>query len=98
MEGHGGDVVGVALEHHDRGGVGGLDIVQADHMAAGGGEVFFVGRDAESVDLGFGVLDRAAADARECFPEADCVVVASCSVLECGDSLAICAWTHLCTI
>lgn len=38
-------------------------------MVAGGREEALVGRDAESVDLGVGVLDGARTNAREGFPE-----------------------------
>ena len=46
-------------------------------MVSGSGEVAFIGGDAETIDLGIGMLDGAGADARKSFPEADCVVVAS---------------------
>ena len=76
MEGDAGDVIGVAFEGDDRVGVGGLDVVEFDVVAACGGEVFLVRRDAEAVYLRFGVLDCAAADPAESFPESDCVVIA----------------------
>lgn len=46
VEGDSGDVVGVAIEGHDRVGVAGLDIVELDIGVSGGGEVSFIGCDA----------------------------------------------------
>ena len=77
MEGNAGDVAIVPLEGHDGIGVGRLDVVEAHDMATRGSEELLVWGDAQSVDLRLGVLDGAAADAAERFPEADCVVVAS---------------------
>lgn len=71
-----GDVTRMSLEGQKRVRVGGLDVVELDVVVAGGGEEALVGGDAEAVDLGVGVLDRARADAGEGLPEADRVVVA----------------------
>jgi len=103
VEGDAGDVVGVAFEGDDWVGISGLDVVEFDVVAARGGEVFLVGRDAEAVYLRFGVLDCAAADTAEGFPEADCVVIAGFYVKStvcacfCEDSRHTCAEnnTHL---
>ena len=76
MESYARDVAMVALEGEEGGGVRGADVVEFDVFAAGGGEEALVGGNAESVYLGFGVLDCAGADSGEGFPEADGVVVA----------------------
>ncbi len=48
-------------------------------MIAGCGEEALVGGDAEAVYLGVWMLDSAGADARESFPEPNCVVIPSCT-------------------
>lgn len=63
------DVARVALESQQRVGVGALDVEQLDGVVAGRGEEALVGRDAQAVDLGVWVLDRARADAGEGLPE-----------------------------
>ena len=45
------DVSCMARKHHDRLWIGRFDIKEFDIMVSGGGEVAFVGRDAETVDL-----------------------------------------------
>lgn len=77
VESHAGDVAGVALEDEKGGGIGRADVVQFDGVAAGRGQVAFVGRDAQPVDLGVRMLDRARTYSREGFPETDGMVVAS---------------------
>lgn len=69
MEGNAGDVARVALEGQQWVWVGALDVEQLDGMVAGGREEALVGRDAQAIDLGVWVLDRARADAREGLPE-----------------------------
>lgn len=63
VEGHAGDVVGVAFECEDRVWICGFDVVELDVGVGGGGEEALVGGDAEAVDLRVGVLDCARADA-----------------------------------
>jgi len=70
VEGDARDVSRMALELQDGVRVGGLDIVELHGVVARGGEVALVGGNAEAVDLRFGVLDGARANAREGFPEA----------------------------
>lgn len=70
MERDTGDVVGVALEGHHRVGVCRLDIVKLDIIVASSREKAFVGSNAETVDLGVGVLNGSRADAGQRFPEA----------------------------
>lgn len=48
-----------------------LDVVELYGVVAGGGEVAFVGRDAEAVDLRIGVRNRAGAYSGQRFPESD---------------------------
>lgn len=69
VEGDAGDVARVALKGQQRVRVGGLDVVELDGVVAGGREEALVGGDAEAVDLGVRVLDRAGADAGEGLPE-----------------------------
>ena len=78
LEGHARHVGGVALERERRRRVGRADVVELDVRVAGCRDEALVGRDAEAVDLGLRVLDRARADAREGLPEADGVVVTGC--------------------
>jgi hypothetical protein len=59
VEGNARDVARVALKCEERIGIRRLDVVQLDRMVAGGGEEALVGGDAQSVDLGVGVLDGA---------------------------------------
>ncbi|KAJ8106163.1 hypothetical protein OPT61_g9722 [Boeremia exigua] len=70
VEGDACDVAGVAIEGQDRVGVGRLDVVKLHRVVTSSGEVPFVGRDAEAIDLRVGVWDRAGANAREGLPEA----------------------------
>lgn len=69
VEGDASDVARVALEGEQGVRVGRLDVEELDRVVAGGGEEALVGRDAQAVDLGVRVLDRAGADARESLPE-----------------------------
>ena len=41
----------MALEGHNRVGVGGFDIVESDHMATGSSKEFLVGGNAEAIHL-----------------------------------------------
>lgn len=70
MEGDSSDVVGVALECHQRIRVTRLGVKQLDIVVAGDGEEFLVGGDAEPVDLRVRVLDGAGTNARQGLPEA----------------------------
>lgn len=63
------DVALVTFECQQRIRVGRLNIVQLHSMMASSGKVALVGGDAETIDLGIGVLDRSRADAGEGFPE-----------------------------
>lgn len=64
------DVVGVAIEGHDRVRIRRLDVVQLDIVTSGGRKVAFVWGDAEAVHLRLGVLDRTGTDSRKGLPEA----------------------------
>lgn len=79
MEGYARNVAGVAIEGEHRTRVRRAYIVELDIVIAGCGKEALVGGDTKAVYLGVGVLDGAGADARESFPEADCVVIASCT-------------------
>ncbi len=79
VEGYACDVAGVAIEGEHRARVRRAYVVELDIVVAGCGKETLVGGDAEAVYLGVGVLDGAGADARESFPEADRVVIASCT-------------------
>lgn len=70
VEGNSGDVVGVALESHDRIGVGRLDVKELDIVVASSSEEAFVRGDTQAIDLGVRVLDGTGADARERLPKA----------------------------
>ena len=63
------DIIRVTLKGHHRVRVGGFDVEEFDIGVACRGEVAFVGGDAETVDLGVGVLEGARTDAGEGFPE-----------------------------
>lgn len=63
MEANAGNVIGVSFESKDGIRVGRFNVVELDVEVPGGGEVALVGRNAETVDLGVGVLDCAGADA-----------------------------------
>lgn len=69
MEGNAGNVVGVTFEGKNCGRVGGFYVVEFYGVVASGGEVAFVGTDAEAVDLAVWMWDCSAADAGEGFPE-----------------------------
>jgi hypothetical protein len=58
-----GDIAGVAIKGKERVWVRGFDIVELDCMVTGSCEEALVGRDAETVNLGVGVLDGSRADA-----------------------------------
>jgi len=77
MEGDTRHVARVPLESKKWCGVRGADIVELDIVVARRSEEAFIGGNAETVDLGVGMLDCARADAREGFPEANSMVVAS---------------------
>lgn len=57
--------------------VGRADVEELNIVIASCCEVSFVRGYAEAIDLRVGMLDCAVANARESFPEADCVVVTS---------------------
>jgi len=63
------DVSGVTFECKYSRRIGAFDIVELDGVAAGCGEEAFVGRDAQSVDLGIGVRYRTGANTTKGFPE-----------------------------
>lgn len=65
-----GDIVGVALEGHHRVGVCGLNVVELNIIVTSSREKAFVGGNAETVDLGVGVLNGSRTDAGQRFPEA----------------------------
>lgn len=71
-----GHVARVPVKGQDRARVCRADVVELDVVVAGRGEVALIRRDAEPVDLGVRVLDRARADPRQRFPEPDGVVIA----------------------
>ena len=70
MEGDSSDVVGVALECHQRIWVTRLGVKQLDIVVAGDGEELLVRGDAKPVDLRVRVLDGAGTNARQDLPEA----------------------------
>jgi hypothetical protein len=61
VKGHARDVRRVAVEREDGVGVGRLDVVQLDRVVSSSGQIALVGRDAEAVDLGIRMRDRARA-------------------------------------
>jgi hypothetical protein len=61
MEGHARDVRRVAVKGEDGVGVGRLDVVQLDRVVSSGGQIALVGGDAEAIDLGIRMRDRARA-------------------------------------
>jgi hypothetical protein len=61
MEGHARDVRRVAVKGEDGVGVGRLDVVQLDRVVSSSGKIALVGRDAEAVNLGIRMRDRARA-------------------------------------
>ena len=69
MESDACNIVGVAFEGEDGVGVCGFDVVELDVGVGGCCQKAFVRGDAETVDLGVGVMDCAGADAGEGFPE-----------------------------
>ena len=76
MKGHARDVSLVTVKGQKRVRVGGADVVEFDIGAAGGSEPALVGRDAETVNLRVGMLDRPRTDSGQSFPEADRMVIA----------------------
>jgi hypothetical protein len=69
MECDSSNIIRVAFKGHHWVRVGGLDVEEFDIGVACCGKVAFVGGDAETVDLGIGVLEGARTDAGEGFPE-----------------------------
>jgi hypothetical protein len=57
------DIVGMPFEGEDSAWVGGFDVVELDRVVASGGEIAFVGRNAEAIYLGIGVRNCARANA-----------------------------------
>lgn len=77
MEGYARDVAGMTLKGKHRAGIGRADIVELDVVTTSGREIALVWRNAETVDLRVGVLDRTRADSRKSLPKADGMVVTS---------------------
>jgi hypothetical protein len=71
------DVGGMAFKGENRVRIRGFDLIELDRVVSRSGEEAFVGRDAKTIDLRVWVGYRARAYPGKCFPEADCVVVAS---------------------
>jgi hypothetical protein len=63
------DIVRVTFKGEESIGVGRLDIVEFDIVAARSSQESLVGRDAEAIDLRVGVLNGTGANTRESFPE-----------------------------
>lgn len=63
------NIIRVALKGHHRVRIGGFDVEEFNIGVACCGEVAFVRGDAETVNLGVGVLEGARTDAGEGFPE-----------------------------
>lgn len=78
VKGHACDIPSVTVEGKKWIGVRGADVVEFDIVVASSSEVALVWRDAEAVDLRVWMLNCPGAYAREGFPKADGVVVASC--------------------
>lgn len=57
MKSHPGDVVRMPVKRHDRVRIRRLDIVELDIVMAGSCQIALIGGDAETVDLGIGMLD-----------------------------------------
>lgn len=75
MESHASDIICMTFESKERVWIGRLDVVELNTMVTGCCKKSLVGRDAESIDLGIGVLNCSRADTRERLPESNCVVV-----------------------
>jgi hypothetical protein len=69
MESYTSDVVGVAFEGHHRIRISGLDIVEFHIVATCCSNISLIGRDTQTIDLGFRVLDGARADPRQSLPK-----------------------------
>jgi hypothetical protein len=69
MERNASDVTSVTIKRQDGIRVRGLDVVELDRVVASSGEVAFIRRDAEAVDLRVWVRYRPGAYPREGFPE-----------------------------
>lgn len=78
MKGHACDISSVTVEGEKWIRICGADVVEFDIVVASSSEVALVGRDAEAIDLRVWVLNCPGAYAREGFPKADGVIVASC--------------------
>lgn len=63
------DIIRVTFKGHHRVRVGGFDVEEFDIGVARCGEVAFVRGNAQTVDLGVGMLEGARTDSREGFPE-----------------------------
>lgn len=70
VERHARDITGMAFEGHDRIRVCGSNIVQPDIVSTSRCQKLLIRCDAESVDLGFGMLNGPRTDTREGLPEA----------------------------
>ena len=79
MEDNTRDISRVTGKYHNGLWIGGADVEKLDIVVASGCEVSFIRRDAEAVDLRVWVLDGTGAYTRESFPEADGVIISSCS-------------------
>ena len=78
VEYHTRDVPRVTCKDHDGLWIGRSDVEKLDIVVSSCGEVAFIWGDAQAIDLRVRMLYGAGTDARESFPEADGVVVASC--------------------
>ena len=81
MEGYACDVARVAIKGQERIGVRRAAIVKLDIVVASSSEKALVRRNAQAVDLRVRMLYGARADAGQCFPKTNRVVVASCNAL-----------------
>lgn len=69
MEGHSGNVPGMAVEGEHRAWISGANVVEFDVVVSRCSEITLIGRNAETIDLRVGMLDCARADAGKSFPE-----------------------------
>jgi len=67
----------MASQNHNGVWIGRADVEELDIVISRCCEISFIWGNAEAIDLRIGMLDCTVAYARESFPEADCVVVAS---------------------
>lgn len=77
MESNTGHIARMAIKTDDRAWVCRSDIVELDVMVSGRGQIAFVGRDAQTIDLRVGMLNSSRTDAGKSFPESDGMIITS---------------------